>query len=57
MPLDHKLIESQLEEARLALDGCFNLTRTSMYLGVGVVLVTSIGLYFREKRSSSVDQQ
>ena len=55
--VDSKHVESQLEETRQALDGCFNLTRASMYLGAGVVLVASIGLYFREKRSSSVDQQ
>ncbi len=55
--VDSKPVASQLEETRQTLDGCFNLTTASMYLGVVVVLVASIGLYFQEKRSSSVGQQ
>ena len=51
--VDSKPVVSQLEEARQALDDCFNSTTASMYLGVAVALVAIIGSYFREKRPSS----
>ena len=54
--VDAKPVASKLGEAWQTLDSCFNLTTTSMYLGLAIVLVAIIGLSLQEKRKSSVGQ-
>lgn len=54
---DVKAVAPLLAEAQEALDVRWSLTKTSTYLGVGVVLVACLGLYLPGKRSDGESAQ
>lgn len=43
-------LAARLEEARQGLEACFRLTNAAMYLGVVVMFLAMLGIYFQERR-------